>query len=284
MRTLDQEHLNLLISEAASGSGGITVLTGAGISAESGIPTFRGPEGFWTVGSRVYQPQEMATFRMFQQNPKAVWQWYLYRLGICLSAKPNTGHYALVEMARLFPNRFALITQNVDNLHLRAGQQTAHTFQIHGNISFVRCSRDCRIQLNPLPAGITGKSKSEPLSEAEWHSLHCPSCAGLLRPHVLWFDEMYNEHYFHLDTVLKIAHRTALLVIVGTSGETNLPNRIVQEVHRNGGIIIDINIADNPFGHLAMAYRRGMAIQQNSSTALPAIVRLMKKAPEQSAS
>ena len=117
----------------------VTVLTGAGISAESGIPTFRGPEGYWTVGSAEYHPQEMATVRMFEQAPDDVWAWYLYRLGVCRRAQPNAGHLALVEMEALLGDRFTLITQNVDGLHLQAGNSPQRTFQIHGNISFMRC-------------------------------------------------------------------------------------------------------------------------------------------------
>ena len=92
-----QEEARKVLQQIAQGSGRITVLTGAGISAESGIPTFRGPEGYWTVGSKVYQPQEMATFHMFSQQPDEVWKWYLYRMGICNQAQPNPGHMALVS-------------------------------------------------------------------------------------------------------------------------------------------------------------------------------------------
>ncbi len=98
----------------------LTVMTGAGISAESGIPTFRGPEGYWTVGSRSYHPQEMATFAMFRRRPDDVWQWYLHRATVCHQAEPNTGHIAIVALETLFGDRFTLITQNVDGLHLRA--------------------------------------------------------------------------------------------------------------------------------------------------------------------
>ena len=81
----------------------VTVLTGAGISAESGIPTFRGPEGFWTVGSQEYHPQDMATFSMFREKPYEVWKWYLYRMGICAGAEPNPGHLAVAKLERAFP-------------------------------------------------------------------------------------------------------------------------------------------------------------------------------------
>jgi NAD-dependent SIR2 family protein deacetylase len=133
----------------AAGQGRITVMTGAGISAESGIPTFRGPEGYWTVGSKEYHPQEMATCTMFRQYPEQVWAWYLYRLGVCRRAHPNEGHRALVRLEKLFAERFTLTTQNVDGLHLRAGSSPERTFQIHGNIFFMRCADGCRADLVP---------------------------------------------------------------------------------------------------------------------------------------
>ncbi|MCA9686135.1 MAG: RNA polymerase subunit sigma, partial [Myxococcales bacterium] len=94
----------------------VVVLTGAGISAESGIPTFRGPEGYWTVGAREYHPQELATLQAFNRMPREVWHWYLYRRGICRAAEPNPAHFALVELERALGDRFTLITQNVDGL------------------------------------------------------------------------------------------------------------------------------------------------------------------------
>ncbi len=273
---MDQGKLDRLLLQRIEAKGKITVLTGAGISAESGIPTFRGPEGYWTVGSRVYQPQEMATWNMFQRDPRAVWQWYLYRLGICARAEPNQGHHALVELANLFQNRFTLITQNVDNLHLRAGQDANQTYEIHGNIFFVRCSNECDGSIHPLPQGITGKSKEEAISEDQWETLHCSECGQLLRPHVLWFDETYNEPHYRLESTLAVTHETTVLVIVGTSGATNLPNQIVSKVYRQGGAIIDINIASNRFGQFAEAYDAGMAILQPSNTALPEFVQYLK--------
>src|SRR5665647_3745503 len=97
-----QEKIRSVLRKIAQGTGRITALTGAGISAESGIPTFRGPEGYWTVGSTVYQPQEMATFHMFSLMPDEVWKWYLYRMGVCRRAEPNPGHLALVAMEQQF--------------------------------------------------------------------------------------------------------------------------------------------------------------------------------------
>ena len=87
----------------------------------------------------------MATYRMFRQRPEEVWKWYLYRIGVCNKAQPNPGHDALVDMETLFKDRFTLITQNVDNLHLRAGNSLEKTFQIHGNVFFMRCADECKL-------------------------------------------------------------------------------------------------------------------------------------------
>jgi NAD-dependent deacetylase len=98
----------------------LVVMTGAGISAESGIPTFRGKEGYWTVGAREYHPQEMATFSMFSSEQEEVWSWYLYRRGVCRGAAPNAGHQAVVKMEQALGDRFLFLSQNVDGQHLRA--------------------------------------------------------------------------------------------------------------------------------------------------------------------
>merc|ERR1719420_2829866 len=105
----------------------VVFLTGAGISAESGIPTFRGSDGFWTIGSKNYRPQEMATFEMFNKHPDQLWKWYHMRWSICRNAKPNPGHAAVVELEKLIMRQegssFDLITQNIDGLHLDAGSK-----------------------------------------------------------------------------------------------------------------------------------------------------------------
>jgi NAD-dependent deacetylase len=268
--------LNQKIKQAlqafARGSGRITVLTGAGISAESNIPTFRGPEGYWTIGSREYQPQEMATYSMFAQRPDEVWKWYLYRIHVCAQAQPNAGHLALVEMEKQFKDRFTLITQNVDDLHIRAGSSLQRTFQIHGNIFFMRCAAECTANLHPVPPDLKTKAKGENLTRADRRLLQCPDCGNLARPHVLWFDEMYNEHHYRYHSSLKVAAETSLLIVVGTSGATNLPNQVVWIVNDRDGIIVDINIEENPFARLALNSRRGFFIQTASSVALPQIM------------
>jgi NAD-dependent deacetylase len=260
------------LAEAIRADKRLTILTGAGISAESGIPTFRGPEGYWTVGSQEYHPQEMATWDMFSRVPLEVWKWYLYRMGVCARAKPNRGHLALVEMERLFQEHFTLITQNVDNLHLRAGNSPERTFQIHGNIFFMRCADECRKTLYPLPAGVSGKSKDQALTASEIALLKCPACGGTTRPHVLWFDETYNEVHFKFESSLRAAVRTDLLIIVGTAGATNLPNQVAALARQAGAVLVDINIEANPFSRLALADSKGFFLQESSGKALEDIV------------
>ena len=265
---MSMESATRVLTEAIQGNGRITVLTGAGISAESGIPTFRGAEGFWTIGSQEYHPQEMATFAMFSRNPESVWVWYLYRMGLCKKARPNAGHLALASMESHLGDRFTLITQNVDNLHILAGNTLSRTLQIHGNIFQARCAAACTDKMFPLPDGLTPKEKGDALTEKELHRLKCPACGNWLRPHVLWFDETYNERHYRFNSALETAKQTHLLITVGTAGATTLPNHIVNLVHSNGGLLIDINVADNPFARLAMQSDQGIFINCTSSEAL----------------
>ena len=165
------------VSEYVSGNGRIVVLTGAGISAESGILIFRGEEGYWQVGSRNYHPQEMATFHTFCEMPDEVWAWYLYRRSVCRTAKPNAAHDALVRLEQHLGERFQLITQNVDGLHLRAGQSPGRTWQIHGDIEFMRCAKECDATLHPMPAAIGDEfGKTDKLDDRLRGLLVCPTC------------------------------------------------------------------------------------------------------------
>lgn len=248
-------------------AGRVIALTGAGISAESGIPTFRGPEGYWTIGSQSYHPQQMATQAMFRQKPAEVWAWYLHRRGVCCRAEPNAGHKALVDIERRRADRFTLITQNVDGLHLRAGNSAERTFQIHGNINFMRCAAACTSAVFPLPDFTPAQSAGDPLTHFIREALRCPVCGGWARPHVLWFDECYNEEFYRLESSLAEAARANLLIVVGTSGATNLPQQVAQTVARRGGVIIDVNVQEDPFAELArasggyyLAYPSGMIL------------------------
>lgn len=268
--------LKQVLADFASGGGRITVLSGAGISAESGIPTFRGPEGYWTVGAAEYHPQEMATLGMFRHSPDEVWAWYLYRMGVCRAASPNPGHHALVHIERLFGERFTLITQNVDGLHLRAGNSPARTFQIHGNVFFMRCAGSCGNDALPIPTAVQGKARGEKLTAADRELLRCPKCGGRARPHVLWFDECYDEASFRFESALRVAGETDLLITVGTSGATNLPNQVALVVRREGGLLVDVNVEENHFSRLALSGGRGFFCRGPSGRVLPEFAEVLQ--------
>ncbi len=262
-----------LVATFLKGKKRLTILTGAGISAESGIPTFRGPEGYWTFGSKNYHLQQMATYDMFSRYPQEVWRWYLYRMGVCKAAEPNPGHQALVTLEKRLTDQFTLITQNVDGLHIRAGNSLNKTYQIHGNVFFMRCARECSRKIYPIPSSVSPKKKEDPFTDSDREHLRCPDCGGMSRPHVLWFDEVYNEEYYQFYSSLKAARETGLLVVVGTAGATNLPNQVAWEVLRSGGLIMDINIQENPFSELAQR-SGGVFIKSPSSKALTEFVTL----------
>jgi NAD-dependent deacetylase len=254
--------------------GAICVLSGAGISAESGIPTFRGKDGYWTLGSRNYMPEEMATARMFAHAPEEVWRWYLSRFGVFRQFSPNAAHFALVDLESRFGERFALVTQNIDGLHRRAGSSVERTYCIHGDGAFVRCANECGTGLLPLPdLGLRDAQTS--LSEHEKAALHCPSCGGWLRPHVLWFDEYYDEPLYRAESAMRAAARSDLLLVVGTSGATNLPMQIGDVCLRLGSVIVDVNPEPNPFTLLAARARRGHFAKGSATDLVPRIVQAL---------
>ena len=173
----------------------VVVLTGAGVSAESGVPTFRGAGGLWRGRDVVH----VATPEGFQADPRLVWEFYNERRECLRRIEPNPGHYAIARLAGLV-DRFTLITQNVDRLHQRAGSQDV--IELHGNIHDLRCSECKKV------TDRTGESLSAlPL---------CDVCGGILRPAVVWFGEMLPDNAM---TWAVSASRTAdLMLVVGTSG------------------------------------------------------------------
>lgn len=253
-----------LLEMTSTTRGAVLLLTGAGISAESGIPTFRGEEGYWRAGSRNYHPQELATWSAFSHMPEEVWAWYLYRRGVCRAATPNAAHEACAALEEALGDRFALVTQNVDGLHLRAGNSQARTYQIHGNIDFMRCAARCNTAVRAIPDAIDlAWDRGRALGEAERRQLRCPDCGGLARPHVLWFDESYDEVHFRADSALSQAGRAALLIVVGTTGATTLPMHIALAAQARGTPIIVVNPEANPFS--AMAERDGGVFLQGTA-------------------
>ena len=238
-----------VIQAIVSGGGRLVFLTGAGISAESGIPTFRGPEGFWTHGSRVYHPQELATWSAFSADPHLVWPWYLWRRLKCREAEPNAAHHALVEIEHHLGDRFTLVTQNVDGLHTRAGSTPERTYEIHGNIDFMRCVNGCgpRRAIPELPH-ISASCGFHP----DWgEALECTPCRAWRRPHVLWFDECYDEATYRFDSTIRAGSEADALIVIGTTGATTLPAHLLQIAQSRSIPIVDINPDDNPFAHAA---------------------------------
>ena len=267
-----EEALAAVLREVRDRRGKVVALTGAGISAESGIPTFRGKEGFWVVGSRNYMPQEMATREMFDRSPEEVWRWYLYRFGIVRGAEPNAGHRALVDLERALGDRFTLVTQNIDGLHRRAGSE--RVFTIHGDAAWVRCADGCGAGLLPLP-DVAVHRKDDPFTADDREKLTCPRCRGWLRPHVLWFDEYYDEENYRMDSALRAAGAADLLLVVGTSGATNLPMQIGRLVFHRGAALVDVNPEENPFAEMAALSPRGFFARGSACERLPEIARAL---------
>ena len=156
--------------EAVRDARSVVVLTGAGISAESGVPTFRGEGGLW----RQYRAEELATPHAFRRDPSLVWEWYNWRRQLIGDCRPNAAHRTLVEMEAQFDD-FVLVTQNVDGLHLLAGSR--NVVELHGDIWRMRCTGGCRADW---------EDRTSPLPELP---ARCPSCGALARPDVVWFGE-----------------------------------------------------------------------------------------------
>ena len=249
--------------------GPILWLTGAGISAASGIPTFRGEEGYWRVGSRNYHAEELATFSAYRQMPEEVWSWYLYRRAVCRAAAPNAAHRALASLEARLRERFVLVTQNVDGLHLRAGNTLERTYQIHGNIDFMRCVSECSSP-EPIPERLGVEwGREQRFGERERALLVCSACGAPSRPHVLWFDESYDEPNFRFESSLRAAMECALLVVVGTTGATNLPMQVGELVTRRGAPMIVINPEPNPFSEMVASRGLGCFLEGKAGTWVP---------------
>ncbi len=264
--------LESLAADAIAAPGLIVWLTGAGISAESGVPTFRGEEGYWRVGSRHYHPQELATFAAFSAMPREVWSWYLYRRGVCRAAEPNAAHRALAALEASLRSRFVLVTQNVDGLHLRAGNSLERTYPIHGNIDFMRPVGGDAIV--PIPEGIPVHwPKGRRVTDVEMALLEADGRPA--RPHVLWFDEVYDEAKFRFESSLRAVAQASLLVVVGTTGATNLPMQLGTLAARRGTPLIVINPEPNPFSRLVEQGVPGVFLRGTAGEHVPRVCALL---------
>jgi NAD-dependent deacetylase len=225
---VDVSEIVQLIKESTN----IILLTGAGMSSESGLPTFRGKDGYWVKEGKNYRPMELATYTAFQRMPETVWEWYHHRREVYSKAMPNKGHLAIVDLEKYcskIGKEFLLVTQNVDNLHQKAGSSPSKMVEIHGNIFYMRCASECEAKIYSVTDNIKEGIPS------------CPKCGGSARPHVLWFDEYYDETYFNFQTVMKRSDEIDLLFIIGTTLQTTLPANIFRKAHQRGIPIIEIN-------------------------------------------
>jgi NAD-dependent deacetylase len=208
--------VNLLMN-----SKNIVFFTGAGISAESGVATFRGSDdSIWSK----FKPEELANFNAFMRNPDLVWEWYQYRREIISNVKPNPAHITIAKFEQYFPN-LAVITQNVDNLHKRAG--STNVFELHGNIERNYCIQ-CHTYYNTSDFDL--KSKSVPKCK----------CGGLIRPDIVWFGEALPEYTFSKSK--EIAETADVIFIIGTSGVVYPAAYIPVWGKQNGAKLIEINI------------------------------------------
>lgn len=245
-----------------------TFLTGAGISSDSGIPTYRGSDGIWVRGTQFHKPEEFGTFKYFREHPEEVIQYSLFRKKMFEDVEPNESHFELTKIENLLKDRFHLITQNIDNLHRRAGSK--RIYEIHGNNREIKCSNGCKDILT-LPHEIMGKNIDEDLTEREIELFKCPSCGAWMRPNILWFDEYYDEKTHKKLSSLKVAKNSGILFIVGTSGATNLPITITKTALKYGSTIVDINTEDNNFTKLINDKKKKIIIREKSRDVLKII-------------
>lgn len=224
----------------------VAALTGAGVSQESGLRTFRDAQtGLWAQ----YKPTELASPEAFARDPKLVWDWYAWRREAIKGVRPNAGHYALVEMARRVPS-FVLITQNVDGLHLMAG--STGVLELHGNIQRVRCAECGRF--------------ADTWEELSTEVPQCEACGGLLRPDVVWFGEALPRAA--LEEAVQAARKCELFFSVGTSGVVQPAASLAFAAHNRGAMVVEVNMEPTPLTPKADYFLQG-----RSGEVLPELVK-----------
>jgi len=216
------------LKEIIAGSKRITVLTGAGISAESGVPTFRGSGGIW----RNYQVTDVATPQAFARDPELVWEFYNWRRDLISKVTVNPGHKALVTLEK-HVNDFTLITQNVDGLHKEAGSE--RLLEIHGNLWEVKC----------MKCSLVTMDRSKNMGTLP----KCSQCGGLLRPNVVWFGESLDPDIIH--KAIEASQNCECMLIVGTSGVVQPAASLAYHAKAEGAVVAEINIEQTPqSGHM----------------------------------
>lgn len=232
---MTDDELNTALDQAARwlrGSESVCVLTGAGVSAESGVPTFRASDGLWE-GHRI---EDVASPDGWERNSALVWNFYNARRANVATVKPNAGHYALVEMEKRWGDDFTLVTQNVDGLHLDAGSK--NVLEIHGSLRQTRC----------LGCGEVTDRGTEVLSNAP----ECPACGDRLRPHIVWFGEGLPEHTW--GAARDAAQECDVLLVVGTSAVVHPAASMIPIAKRGKRIpakVIEVNLTPTEASYLA---------------------------------
>jgi NAD-dependent deacetylase len=227
------------------GTSRLAALTGAGVSQESGLRTFRDAQtGLWAR----YNPADLASPEAFARDPKLVWDWYAWRREALKSARPNAGHYALADMETRVPD-FTLITQNVDGLHRMAGSQ--NVLELHGNLQRVRCS-----ECNTFAETWDGDADSVP---------RCAVCGGMLRPDVVWFGETLPRSA--LEAAVEAARACDVFLSIGTSGVVQPAASLAYAAKNRGALLVEINLEPTPLTAKADFFLRG-----KSGEVLPGLV------------
>jgi NAD-dependent deacetylase len=225
-----------IVKQHLAAARGITVLTGAGISADSGVPTFRGADGLW----KNFRAEDLATPEAFARDPRLVWEWYNWRRELIATKQPNDAHKVIVELERRCPD-FWLITQNVDGLHRDAGSQKLS--EIHGNIWKVRCTG----------CGMVENNRDVPISILP----SCPRCGSLLRPHIVWFGEsLFAEDLDHCSRALR---QCDVLLVIGTSGVVYPAAGFAAAAKEAGAFVAEINLDPTPQSALVDISLQGRA-------------------------
>jgi NAD-dependent deacetylase len=239
-------------AKALSQAKAVAVLTGAGISAESGVPTFRGPEGLW----RHFRPEQLATPDAFARDPALVWEWYRWRRARMAAVRPNPGHDAIARLEARFPS-FSVITQNIDGLHALAG--TRNLIELHGNIWRDRCTND--------RSHLFDRHRDEPDADAPTTLPRC-HCGALLRPDVVWFGETLDPH--NLDAAVAAGQAAQVVLVVGTSSVVYPAAALPGVARRAGAVVIEVNPEETPLTAEAQLVLRGP-----SGRLLPELERLL---------
>jgi len=241
-------NFNKSFLEKLSAAKKIVFFTGAGISAESGIPTFRGKDGIWNK----LKPEELANFNAFLKNPQMVWEWYNHRKKIIHNSQPNLGHLAIAQMQNLF-DEVTVVTQNIDNLHRRAGSK--NIFELHGNIERNFCI-NCKTFYNDELDFSGGVPKCK--------------CGGLIRPDVVWFGEYLPQEQF--EGAETAAQNCDIFFVVGTSAVVYPAAGLVYTAKRAGAFIVEVNIEPTEISSIV-----NVSFFGESGTILPQIVEEVKR-------